>query len=363
MSQTEEDASEKSHEPTQQKLDEARKKGDVAKSTDLSAAAAYLGLFIALALAGAWAAEKTGTVLSAFFARADTLAPRLLSAGGPGLSLSMMGEALWGLLPIFALPFVAVLLTIIAQQAFVFAPEKLEPKLNRINPIEGAKNKFGLNGIAEFVKATLKMVIISTILFVYLASETDTLIGLVRASPMAVPPEMMRIALALLAQIIVVAGAIAVLDYLWQRYAHARKLRMSFQEVKDEAKRTEGDPMIKQQRRQKAETIAQNRMMLEVPKADVIMVNPTHYSVALTWDRLRGSAPVVVAKGVDEVALTIREIAMEAGVPIHSDPAGTRAIHGMVEIGEEIEPDHYHAAAAAIRFADQMRRKAKERGL
>ncbi|MEM0922471.1 MAG: EscU/YscU/HrcU family type III secretion system export apparatus switch protein, partial [Pseudomonadota bacterium] len=115
--------------------------------------------------------------------------------------------------------------------------------------------------------------------------------------------------------------------------------------------------------RQRAESIAQNRMMLEVPKADVIMVNPTHYAVALKWDRQRGTAPVVTAKGVDEIALAIRESAMEAGVPIHSDPAGARAIHGTVEIGQEIDPDHYHAAAAAIRFADSMRRKAKERGL
>ncbi|MEM8698627.1 MAG: flagellar type III secretion system protein FlhB [Pseudomonadota bacterium] len=363
MSNTEEEAAEKSHEPTQQKLDEARKKGDVAKSNDLSAAAAYLGLFVALGLSGAWAAEKSGTVLAAFFSRADTLAPMMLGQGGAGLSFGIMGEALWGMLPIFALPFLAVILAILAQQAFVFAPEKLEPKVSRINPIEGAKNKFGLNGIAEFVKATVKMAIISVILFVYLASETDTLIGLVRATPMAVPPEMMRIALELLAQILIIAAAIAALDYLWQRYSHARKLRMSHQEIKDEAKRSEGDPMMKQQRRQRAESIAQNRMMLEVPKADVIMVNPTHYAVALKWDRQRGTAPVVTAKGVDEIALAIRESAMEAGVPIHSDPAGARAIHGTVEIGQEIDPDHYHAAAAAIRFADAMRRKAKERGL
>ena len=362
MSNTEEDAAEKSHDPTPQKLEEARKQGDIAKSTDLNAAGGYVGMFVALGIAGAWAAEQTGTVLAEIVARADTLAPRLLGAGGPGLSISILGEALWGLLPIFALPFAAVLLTILAQQAFVVAPEKLIPKISRIDPIEGAKNKFGLNGIAEFVKATVKMAIISAILFIYLMSETDTLIGMVRASPMAVPVEMMRIALGLLAQILVVALAIAAIDYLWQRYSHERKLRMSHQEIKDEAKRSEGDPTMKQQRRTRAEAIANNRMMMDVPKADVVMVNPTHYAVAMTWDRQRGTAPVVVAKGVDEIALLIRERAMEAGVPIHSDPAGTRAIYGTVEIGQEIEPDHYHAAAAAIRFAETMRKKAKERG-
>lgn len=361
MSSTENDAAEKSHEPTPQKLEEARKKGDIAKSTDLSAAAAYLGLFVALGISGAWAAEQSGTVLAAFLSHADTLSPRILGAGGAGLSLGILGEALYGLLPLFLLPFLAVLLVILAQQAFVVAPEKLEPKLSRINPMEQAKNKFGLTGIAEFVKSSVKVLVIGLILSIFLLAETDRLIGLVRATPVAVPIEMMRTALGLLAQIMIVALAIAVVDYIWQRFDHARKLRMSFQEVKDEAKRSDGDPQLKAQRRQRGQEIANNRMMLDVPTADVVMVNPTHYSVALKWDRQNASAPVVIAKGVDEIALLIRERAMAAGVPIHSDPPGTRAIHATVDIGYEIDPDHYHAAAAAIRFAERMRKKAKER--
>ncbi|MEM7509233.1 MAG: flagellar type III secretion system protein FlhB, partial [Pseudomonadota bacterium] len=302
MSETENDAAEKSHDPTPQKLEDARKKGDIAKSTDLNAAAGYIGLLVSVSIAGAWAAQQSGTVLSAFLARADTLAPRLLDSGGPGLSLHMLGEALWGLFPLFALPFLAVLLSILGQQSFVVAPDKLIPKLSRISPIEGAKNKFGMNGIAEFVKATVKLCIIAVMLGIFLASETDHLIGLVRATPMAVPAEMMRIAIALLAQITVVALAIAAIDFLWQRYSHNRKLMMSFQEVKEEAKRSEGDPHMKAQRRQRGQEIANNRMMHEVPNADVVMVNPTHYAVALKWDRQAGTAPVVIAKGVDEIA-------------------------------------------------------------
>ena len=130
---------------------------------------------------------------------------------------------------------------------------------------------------------------------------------------------------------------------------------MSFQDLKDETKRTEGDPHMKQSRQQRGREIAMNRMLLDVPKADVIIVNPTHYAVALKWSRAPGSAPICVAKGVDEIAKRIREAAVEHQVPIHSDPPTARALHATVDIGDEIEPEHYQAVAAAIRFADALR--------
>jgi flagellar biosynthetic protein FlhB len=137
---------------------------------------------------------------------------------------------------------------------------------------------------------------------------------------------------------------------------------MSHQEIREETKQSEGDPYMKAERRQRGREIATNRMLLDVPKADVVIVNPTHYAVALQWARTRGSAPVCVAKGQDDVALRIREIAAEAKVPIHSDPPTARALHAAVEIGHEIRPEHYRAVAAAIRFADRMRKAARARG-
>ena len=134
---------------------------------------------------------------------------------------------------------------------------------------------------------------------------------------------------------------------------------MSRKELTDESKESEGDPHIKQQRRQRGYQIATNQMLAEVPKADVIIVNPTHYAVALKWDKTSGGAPVCVAKGVDEIATQIRKLAAEAGVPIHSDPPTARALHATIAIGAEIQSDHYRAVAAAIRFAEAMRVKAK----
>jgi flagellar biosynthetic protein FlhB len=137
---------------------------------------------------------------------------------------------------------------------------------------------------------------------------------------------------------------------------------MTLKELKDESKEAEGDPHLKQHRRMRAQELALNQMMGEVPNADVIIVNPTHYAVALKWSRMPGAAPECVAKGVDEVALRIREAATEAGVPIHSDPPTARALYATTDIGREIDPDHYEPVAAAIRFAEAMRQKARERG-
>ena len=135
---------------------------------------------------------------------------------------------------------------------------------------------------------------------------------------------------------------------------------MTHEELKKESKENEGDPELKRNRRDRAQAIAQNKMLQDVPKADVVIVNPTHYSVALQWHREQGGAPVCVAKGTDEIAARIREIAAESGVPIKSDPPTARAIYATVEIGDEIEREHYAAVAAAIHFADTIRAKAKE---
>ncbi|KIN74575.1 Flagellar biosynthesis protein FlhB [Sulfitobacter guttiformis KCTC 32187] len=157
----------------------------------------------------------------------------------------------------------------------------------------------------------------------------------------------------------VVSGVIGGVDALWQHASHMRKNRMSRKELTDEAKNSEGDPHLKQERRQRALAASQNQMMKDVPSADVIIVNPTHYAVALKWSRLPGEAPICVAKGVDEIAATIRRIGAQAGVPIHSDPPTARALHAAVELGSQIRHDDYAPVAAAIRFAEEMRRRAK----
>ena len=194
------------------------------------------------------------------------------------------------------------------------------------------------------------------------AGDRRRTVAVLGAAPLAAPGRMAELAMGLFWRIALIAGAIAAIDYIWQRADHARKLRMTHQELKEEQKQAEGDPMLKAQRRRRAEEIATNRMMLDVPKADVIIVNPTHYAVALQWRRGVDAAPKVTAKGVDGVAFRIRETAERAGVPVHSDPPTARALEATTEIGAEIAPAHYQAVAAAIRFAEAMREKARARG-
>lgn len=349
---------EKTLEPTPQRLEKARKDGDVPQSRDLSAVAAYMGLLVAVAVSGGSIAFGFSEPLTAFLNSPAILVDKLLAPGGPDLAMRLLGHSFLAIAPVFAIPAVAVLIALTAQRAIVIAPKKIEPKLSRIDPISNAAQKFGPTGLVEFAKSVVKLVAIGAILIAVFLSQHDGVAALVALDARALPQLLLQEGMLMLGATTVVVGVIAALDVLWQQYDHKRKLRMSPQEMKEEAKESEGDPNMKMTRRQKGRQIAMNRMLAEVPKSDVVIVNPTHYAVALKWSRVRGSAPVCVAKGVDEIALKIREIAAEHDIPIHSDPPTARALHATVEIEEEIHPDHYQAVAVAIRFADAIRAKA-----
>ena len=356
------DQGEKVHDPTPQKLEEARQKGDIPRSMDVSAAAAMIGLLLALSFAGAQISQSSGAVLAAIVERAHQFTGVMLAPGGLSLAYSWANAALLPLLPLFLLPFGLALTSLIAQRAFAMSLDKVMPKLSKISLISNAKQKFGPTGLVQFLKNVVKMVTITAILVIYLFGKNDELIGSVYGNKHSVFAMLGETLIHIALASCIVFSIIGVIDVLWQRFDHSRKLRMSFQDLRDEHKNTEGDPHTKSQRRQRGQEIATNRMLLDVPNADVVIVNPTHYAVALSWDRKPGNAPECVAKGTDEVAASIRKVAAENGVPIHSDPKTARALHATVEIGQEIEPTHYRAVAAAINFAEKMREKAKAGG-
>ncbi|WP_037313084.1 flagellar type III secretion system protein FlhB [Ruegeria halocynthiae] len=353
------DDSDKSHEPTPQKLQKAREKGEVAKSTDLSVVAAYTGFLIALFAAGQYGVQRLGTLFVVLIDQADKIAPLLTDGPAASPVGGMAKTALLSVAFLFALPASAVLLSLIAQRALIFAPSKLKPKLSRISILSNAKNKFGRGGLFEFAKSFVKLVIYGTCLALFLRSNLSEILSASAAPVRSSVMLMMNFLFRFLFIVIAVALAIGVVDYLWQYSEHMRKNRMSRKEIQDETKDAEGDPHVKQQRRQRAQDIATNQMMSDVPKADVVIVNPTHFAVALKWSRAAGSAPVCVAKGVDEVAAAIRARAAESGIPIHSDPPTARALYATIEIGQEIAEEHFRPVAAAIRFAEAMRKKAK----
>ena len=354
-----EPASEKEYAPTERKLEEARRKGEVPIGRDLLAAAATAGLIVAMLAAPGALLAVAGT-LQVLIDQADTLAPLLgsgLQAPAGALALDLGA----GLAALFLLPLVAVVATLLAQRGLVFAPSRLEPKLSRISMIEGAKRRFGREGLFEFAKAAVKLAVISAVLGLFLVQGSDRILATLSLSPGQASQLMLRVTVEFLLLVLVVQCLIGGLDLLWQKAEHLRRNRMSRKDMTDEMKQSEGDPHIKAERRMKAMDIAGNRMLADVATADVVIVNPTHYAVALRWNRRSRGAPVCVAKGVDEMAARIRERAAEAGVPLRHDPPTARALHAAVALGEEIRPEHYRPVAAAIRFSEAMRAKVRAR--
>ncbi len=348
----------KPHDPTQKRLDDARKRGEIARSQDVLVAASYGGFVLGCFAFGAAALGAFASGAATLLSQADRLAPQALSSGASFIGLAM-GGMIAPLLPLFVLPGAAVVLALFAQRGWVFAPEKLAPKLSRIDPVGMFGQKFGLDGWVEFGKSALKLVVTGVLLAWFLVRHAADLFSAMALEPAQGLGLMLSLLLGFLTLVFGLSFVFGAADYLWQVLRHRMRNRMSRQEMVDEHKESEGDPHFRQHRRQKGQEIALNRMLQDVETADVIVVNPTHYAVALKWHRARRQPPICVAKGVDEVAAAIRARAAAHGVPIHRDPPTARAIHAAVKLGEPIRPDHYRAVAAAIRFAEAMRRRAR----
>jgi flagellar biosynthesis protein FlhB len=355
------DDSDKPYEPSQKKLDEARTKGDVPRSADITTAATYGGFLLAALAFGPASLLGLGTALRVFLEQADTLSTSMFEGAAAPFSGGAILAIIRHLAPWFMIPAVLALLSILAQRGMIFAGSKLEFKLSRINPIAALGQKFGRAGLFEFFKSFTKLCIYCVVLFIYLNDQLPRIIASINLTTAMVTVELLQLCVGLLLIVLAISLAIGTLDLVFQIFEHNRKNMMSRQEMIDEHKESEGDPHIKQQRRQKAVEIAMNQMLADVPKADVIIVNPTHYAVALKWDRKSARAPVCIAKGVDEIAARIREIAATSAIPVHSDPATARALYATVKIGDEIARDQYRAVAAAIRFAETIRKKAAKR--
>lgn len=352
-----EDNDDKQYDASEQKLHRAREQGDIPRSTELPAVLAYLGLWLAMAFAGAWAVPNW-----------ITMAARAMGAeawpDGRGRSVMDLARAMAGQAGLAVLGFVAivaipVLLGLITQRSIVFTPKKLAPDINRINLIKNAGQKFGKSGLVTFAISLAKVALLGAGGWMLYAS----LLGwMMTAEAMADMQWVSGLGVILRRTILLALGigvVFAGIDLLWKRLEYLRRQRMTRQEMQDEYKESEGDPHLKQARRQKGIDMVLNSMLADVEKADVVIVNPTHYAVALAWKRGSGRAPVCLAKGVDEVARRIREKAGEHQVPMWSDPPCARALHATVEIGDEIRSEYFAPVAAAIRFAEAMRKKAR----
>ncbi|HPE23992.1 MAG TPA: flagellar type III secretion system protein FlhB [Albidovulum sp.] len=340
-----EDQNDKQHEATPQRLREARKRGDVPHSADLAGAAVIGGLLLS--------ALAFGPAMSEHFA---VRAGALLSLR-PVAGTAAAASAAAGFAPAFIVAALAAIGGYAVQNANVVAPDRLAVKWSRLDPVANAQRRFGIAGLVDLARTLTKLLLFSAALGMLLWLRLPDLAALAGVAPAIVVKALflqLRDFL-VLATVVLIATGLAELS--WQRFDHGRRNRMSRQELTDEFRQSEGDPHVKQARRAIALAIANNRMIADVRTADVVVVNPTHYAVALQWKRSGKRAPVCVAKGVDHMAARIREAAALAGVPVRSDPPVARALHASLEIGQEVLPEHYAAVAAAIRFADAMRRR------
>lgn len=349
------DDEDKTEEPSAKKLREAREKGQVAQSKEINT---WVILFVSTIILGTMSVkmgEDLMVNLSEFIAQ-----PHKFNMDA-GSVKNILTDMMADLVKVLGLPmlifFVAAGLASFAQVGPMYSTQSLEPTLDKIDPMKGAKRVFGSKAWIEFAKAFIKMILvgwITTIILIPIFDKAPAMVGIYPSRMMEIMRgETHQLLVAVLSVLFVFAG----LDYGVQRYQLMKQLRMSRQELKDEYKQTEGDPHIKSRLRELRMKRARKRMMANVPNASVIITNPTHFAIALEYNTAKSAAPVVTAKGQDKVALRIREIAKENNVPIVENKPLARAMYDNAELDMEIPEEHYKAVAEIISYVMGLKKR------
>jgi flagellar biosynthetic protein FlhB len=347
------DDTERSEDPTQKRLDEALERGDVVKSQEVNTwfiiSAATL---ILMAFSGSMASGLTAT-LRGFIA--NSYAIRVDGQGFLGM-VSKIGLEVIGAV---AIPLLVLVLAAaggnLIQHRLVWSSEALSPKFSKISPLAGLGRLFSKQAVANFVKGLLKLTLIGSIMTAVLWPERDRLESLVTVDPSGVLPIAQSLGLDMLGTVVAVLALIAAADYLFQYRQWYERQKMSLHEIKQEYRQSEGDPLVKGKIKQIRQARMKKRMMAAVPQASVVITNPTHFAVALRYERGM-NAPICVAKGADAIARKIREVAGKHGIPIVENPPLARALHGTVEIDAEIPAEHYQAVAEIIGYVMKLNR-------
>jgi flagellar biosynthetic protein FlhB len=347
---------EKTEKATPKKREESRKKGQVAKSSDLPGAFILLFVFASFLMLGDYYERNIMGLFSSLFR--DWLTMQVTPENILELFMNIVMQTLLLLLPVFAIVIVVGALGNIVQFGFLLTGEPLKPKLNKINPIEGFKRIFAIRSLVEFLKSILKVLIIGLIVYITISTEWDRLL-ILSTQPVQM---IFTFASGLTVKLGIATGAVlavlAFLDYMYQKYEHEKSIKMSKQDIKDEHKKSEGDPLVKGRIREKQRRMALQRMMQEVPKADVVITNPTHFAVALKYDSGKMDAPIIIAKGMDYVALRIRETAKEHGVITMENKPLARALYERAEIGDAIPADLFQAVAEVLAYVYKTKGRA-----
>jgi flagellar biosynthesis protein FlhB len=346
---------EKTEAPTPQRLEEAKQRGQVPRSSDLTGAIVLLAGVSALALVGGNLAQALMGILRSMlhFGDVHTLSidTLLREAGG---SAQTMGLAL---APVLGALVVAAIAANLIQSGPVFSVQPITPSLEKLSPLKGFGRIFSKRALMRFVSSMLKLVTIIWVSFVVISADWDKIVALSGASVQEMATTGGHLVIGLGLKVAAIFVVLALLDFLYQRWQFTQDLRMTKQEVREEMKRMEGDPLIREQRRHIQRQMVMQRMSAEVPKADAVITNPTHYAIAIRYDADTMAAPKVVAKGADYMAKRIREIAMEHDVPIIEKAPLARALYPAVEVGQEVPLEFYRAVAEVLAFVYQLQNR------
>lgn len=350
-----EDMGEKTELPTPRRLEEAREKGQVPKSQDLSSAIDLIGGLIIIIVLGAFVAASLTSIMRLVLDPPNGL-PSVDSMADLLRDVAMRGGL--AVAPILGAVLVVGFISHFIQVGPLLTGEPLRPKFDRLDPIAGFKRTFGRRGLAKTVLNALKMVVVFVVAGLMLSGMVGEIAALPRLTPLAAFAVLGGHALRLLLTLLALLLAVGVIDYLFQRWQHTRDLKMTKEQVKDERRSMEGDPKVKAARQRMARQIALQRINQSVPRADVVVTNPTHFSIAIKYDADTMAAPRVVAKGADFLALRIRQVAAANRVPMVERPPLARALYAGCEVGREVPPEMYQAVAEVLAFVYRLEAEA-----
>ena len=354
MAEQEQDGGEKEFEATEQRRQQAREEGNVPQSKETNTLALIVGAMVAALVLQLAIGNSVFQDFSSMLYHIDAYSEDIFDSGGTQ-TRTWLTTTLFKFAPMLLILAAVVLLALVAQRSISFSAKKIQADPKKLSPFENLKKKYGARGLLDFLKDTVKLVFAASIAIVFLTQLARDYYASTAIQAGQFADFTFSQVLKLILWFLLFQFVLAAIDLPLQRRLHANQLKMTREEMKKELKQSEGDPQLKQQRRQKAAKITRGQMVQNVKDATVVMVNPEHYAVALKWDPDSNKAPVCVAKGVDHLAARIREVALASNVPIYRDPPAARSIYRLVEIDEEIRPEHFAAVAAAINFVERVR--------
>ena len=348
---------EQTEKATPKRREETRKKGQVPRSTELAGSVTFLAIVLVIHAFFTPMMTNLQGSFRGYFSRLGERGGDLTFQSAGQAFVQAAGGAVTLVLAVFIIAFVVSIIANIAQFGFLFSFHAIKPNFSKLNPISGVKNLFGKRIFVQLAKQLLKLLAVGVIIYTEIANNLAIFALVGQAAPSAIVDLTMNLIYGIAWKFGLLLVVVGLFDYAYERWQHEDSMKMSKNEIKDEHRQAEGNPEAKGALKKRQRETARRRMMQAVPRATVVVTNPTHFAVALEWDEMNMEAPVVIAKGADLIAKRIRELALEHRIPIMENPPLARTLYDRVEIDQSIPPNLYAAVAQVIAFVYKLKRK------